>query len=82
MEDCKCETLAIDDRPIIVSEQEVEKHRRINAYTRASFAVDNLPVDPDTQHIFEDFVEGSIATNKEVKELLHTHYNKLALKDR
>lgn len=69
-----------DNRPILVSRQEIEKRKRINADTLASFAVDNIPVNPDTQHIFDDFVEGRIATNKEVKELLHAHYTELALK--
>lgn len=81
MEDSKLEASIIDDRPIIVSQQEIEKRRRINFDTLASFAVDNIPVNPDTQHIFKDFEEGRIATSKEVKALLHAHYTKIALKD-
>ncbi|MGP4717334.1 hypothetical protein ACTXGL_11920 [Psychrobacter sp. T6-6] len=49
--------------------------------TSASFAVDNLPVNPDTQHIFKDYQEGRIATIKEVTALLHAHYTKVALED-
>lgn len=81
MEDSKLEASIIDDRPIIVSQQEIEKRRRINFDTLASFAIDNIPVNPDTQHIFKDFEEGRIATSKEVKALLHAHYTKIALKD-
>jgi hypothetical protein len=71
----------IDDRPILVSQAEIAKRRRINAATAGSFALGNFPVNPHTQHIFEDFVEGKIVTSKEVKELLHAYYTELALKD-
>ncbi|KAF0568278.1 hypothetical protein FQV37_1143 [Psychrobacter nivimaris] len=47
----------------------------------SSFAIDNIPVNPDTQHFFKDFEEGKIATSKEVKALLHAHYTKIALED-
>lgn len=67
-----------DDRPILVSQAEIAKRRCINAFTAGSFAVDNIPVNPDTQHIFDDFVEGRIDTSKEVKQLLHAHYSKIA----
>lgn len=60
-----------DDRPILVSEAEIAKRRRITADTLASFAVDNIPVNPETQCIFDDFLEDKIATNAEVKALLH-----------
>lgn len=75
------EKFIFDNRPILVSRQEIEKRKRINADILASFAVDNIPVNPDTQYIFEDFVEGRIATNEEVGELLHAYYTELALKD-
>lgn len=81
MEDSKSKTPIVDDRPILVSRQEIEKRRRINFDTLGSFAVDNIPVNPDTQHIFQDFEEGKIATSKEVKALLHAHYTKIALGD-
>ncbi|MEZ7503127.1 antitoxin VbhA family protein [Psychrobacter sp. 1U2] len=81
MEDSKSKTPIVDDRPILVSRQEIEKRRRINFDTLGSFAVDNIPVNPDTQHIFQDFEEGKIATSKEVKALLHAHYTKVALGD-
>ena len=73
MEDSKLEASIIDDRPIIVSQQEIEKRRRINFDTLGSFAVDNIPSNPATQRIFQDFEEGKIATSKEVKALLHAH---------
>lgn len=53
MEDSKFEASITDDRPILVSQQEIEKRRRITASTLASFAVDNIPINPDTQHIFK-----------------------------
>lgn len=81
MEDSKSKTPIVDDRPILVSRQEIEKRRRINFDTLGSFAVDDIPVNPDTQHIFQDFEEGKIATSKEVKALLHAHYTKVALGD-
>ena len=81
MEDSKSKTPIVDDRPVLVSRQEIEKRRRINFDTLGSFAVDNIPVNPDTQHIFQDFEEGKIATSKEVKALLHAHYTKVALGD-
>jgi hypothetical protein len=67
-----------DDRPILVSEAEIAKRRRINAWIRGSHNVDNLRANPETQHIFDDFVEGRIATNEEVNQLLHAHYSKIA----
>ncbi|OLF40486.1 antitoxin VbhA family protein [Psychrobacter sp. Rd 27.2] len=81
MEDSKFEESITDDRPILVSQQEIEERRYIMAITSASFAVDNLPVNPDTQHIFKDYQEGRIATIKEVIALLHAHYTKVALAD-
>ena len=81
MEDSKSKTTIVDDRPILVSQKEIEKRRRINSDTLGSFAVDNIPVNPDTQHIFKDFEEGKIATSKEVKVLLHAHYTKIALEN-
>ena len=81
MEDSKFEASITDDRPILVSKQEIEKRRRINFDTLGSFAVDNIPINPDTQHIFQDFEEGKIATSKEVKALLHAHYTKIVLED-
>lgn len=81
MEDSKFEESITDDRPILVSQQEIEERRYIMAITSASFAVDNLPVNPDTQHIFKDYQEGRIATIKEVIALLHAHYTKVFLED-
>lgn len=81
MEDSEFETTIVDDRPILVSQQEIEKRRRINSDTLSSFAIDNIPINPNTQHIFKDFEEGKIATSKEVKALLHAHYTKVILED-
>lgn len=81
MEDSKFEESITDDRPILVSQQEIEERRYIMAITSGSFAVDNLPINPDTQHIFKDYEEGRIATIKEVEALLYAHYTKVFLKD-
>ena len=71
-----------DDRPILVSETEIAKRRRINADTLASFALSDLPpANPDTKHIFDDWVEGRIATSEEVTQLLHEHYSAIAKKE-
>lgn len=69
-----------DDRPILVSDAEIAKRRRINAWIRGSHAVDNLHGNPDTQHIFDDYEEGRISTSAEVKRLLHAHYSQLSNK--
>ena len=81
MEDSKSKAPIVGDRPILVSRQEIEKRRRINSDTLSSFAIDNIPTNPDTQYIFKDFEEGKIATSREVKALLHAHYTKIALGD-
>ena len=44
MEDSKFEASITDDRPILVSQEEIEKRRRINFDTLGSFAVDNMVV--------------------------------------
>lgn len=61
-----------------MSQAEIAKRRRINATAAGIFSVGNFPINPDTQHIFEDFVESRIATIKEVKARLHDHYSKIA----
>ena len=55
MEDFKLEASIIDEHPILISQKEIKKRCRITASTLASFAVDNIPINPDTQHIFKDF---------------------------
>ena len=70
-----------NDRPILVSQKEIEKRRRTTASNLASFAVDNIPINSDTQHIFKDFEEGKISINKQEKALLHAHYTKVAFKN-
>ena len=67
-----------DDRPVLVSQAEIEERRRIGAWIRGSHAVDNLHANPDTQHIFKNYEEGIIATTEEVTQLLHEHYSKIA----
>ena len=71
----------MNDKPVLVSQAEIEERRRISAWITGSHAVDNLHANPDTQHIFDDFVEGRIATNEEVVQLLHEHYSKIAADD-
>lgn len=70
--------LIAGNRPILVSEAEIAKRRRADAFTAASFAVDNIPANPDTEHFFRDYVEGRIATNNDLINLLHEHYSKIA----
>lgn len=70
-----------DDRPILVSPEEVEKRRQIGAWIRGSHAVDNLHANPDTLHIFNDYEEGRIATHEEVVQLLHAHYSLISKKE-
>lgn len=68
-----------DDRPILVSDAEIAKRRRMNADTLASFALSELPpANPDTRHIFDDWVEGRIATIEEVTQMLHEHYSEIS----
>jgi hypothetical protein len=40
-----------------------------------SIAVDNSPINPDTRYIFNDFVEGRIATIEEAKAQLTGYYS-------
>lgn len=75
MKDTKYQTQARNNRPTLISQEEIESRRRTHLDALANFAVDNIPINPDTQHIFNDYVEGRILTTKEVKELLHAHYS-------
>ncbi|MGP5179291.1 antitoxin VbhA family protein, partial [Psychrobacter aquimaris] len=70
--------ITVDNRPILVSQKEIENRRRISSDGLADFAVDNIPINPDTRHIFNDYVEGRIATIEEVESLLDAHYTKVA----
>lgn len=63
----------MNDKPVFVSQVEIEKWWRISLWISGSHAVDNFHANPDRQHIFDDFVEGLIATNEEVVQLLHEH---------
>lgn len=69
--------LIVDNRPILVSQQEIDKRRYANEITMGSFAVDNIPMNPDTQHFFRDYVEGRIATNEDLVNLLHEYYSEI-----
>lgn len=61
-------------RRIKISSEEVTKRRRIQRHSLGSFAVDNLPMNPETRFLFNDYVEGKIATKKEVKDVLIAYY--------
>lgn len=67
----------VANRPVLVSHAEIANRRQADALTAASFAVDNIPANPDTQYLFRDYVEGRIATNQELTKLLHEHYSKM-----
>lgn len=75
MKDTKYQTQDRNNRPIFISQEEIESQRRTHSDALVNFAVDNIPINPDTQHIFNDYVEGRILTTKEVKELLHAYYS-------
>jgi len=77
MSESKNKILFNNDHSTLVSQEEIENRRRTHSDALANFAVDNIPVNPETQHIFNNYVEGRIATTKEVKELLHAHYTKV-----
>lgn len=81
VKDSKFEASITDNHPIFISQKKIEKRRHINSDTLGSFAVDNISVNSDTQHIFKDFEEGRISTSKEVKSLLHAQYTKVAFED-
>lgn len=60
---------------IQVSQEEIAKRRNIQRLVLGSIAVDNSPINPDTRYIFNDFVEGKIATIEEAKAQLMIYYS-------
>ena len=60
---------------IQVSQEEIAKRRNIQRLVLGSIAVDNSPINPDTRYIFNDFVEGRIATIEEAKAKLMGYYS-------
>ena len=60
---------------IQVSQEEIAKRRNIQRLVLGSIAVDNSPINPDTRYIFNDFVEGRIATIEEAKAQLMEYYS-------
>lgn len=64
-----------DDRKILVSRAEIARRRRTSFNARASFAVDDIPVNHATRYIFDAYTEGYIATREEVRKLLREHYS-------
>ena len=60
---------------IQVSQEEIAKRRNIQRLVLGSIADDNSPINPDTRYIFNDFVEGRIATIEEAKAQLMEYYS-------
>ena len=60
---------------IQVNQEEIAKRRNIQRLVLGSIAVDNSPINPDTRYIFNDFVEGRIATIEEAKAKLMGYYS-------
>lgn len=60
---------------IQVSQEEIAKRRNIQRLVLGSIAVDNSPINPETRYIFNDFVEGRIATIEEAKAQLTGYYS-------
>lgn len=60
-----------------VSQEEIAKRRNIQRLVLGSIAVDNSPINPETRYIFNDFVEGRIATIEEAKAKLIKYYSQI-----
>lgn len=58
-----------------MTEAEITKRKQAQTTTRAIFAVDNLTPNPETQHIFDDYADGKLATVDEAIKALDKHYN-------
>ncbi len=78
MSEYKSKIQSNNERPILVSQKEIKRRRRINSEVLANFAVDNIPINLDTQHIFTDYAEGRVATTEEVDALIYAHYTKIS----
>lgn len=59
----------------ILTETEIIKRKQAQNQTRAIFAVDKLKPNPETQHIFDNFSTGKIATVEQAIQELDKHYN-------
>lgn len=62
---------------IKVSHEELAKRRIFHNHILARIAVGDSPINPKTRHIFNDFIEGRIATTREVREKLIKHYSQI-----
>ena len=60
---------------IQVNQEEIAKRRNIQRLVLGSIAVDNSPINSETRYIFNDFVEGRIATIEEAKAKLMGYYS-------
>lgn len=58
-----------------MTENEITKRKQAQTTTRAIFAVDNLAPNPETQHIFNYYANGKLATVEEAIKALDQHYN-------
>lgn len=58
-----------------LTENEITKRKQAQRQTRAIFAIDNLKPNPETQHIFDNFTTGKIATVEQAIQELDKHYN-------
>ena len=56
-------------------EQELERRKKNQRLANAIFAVDGLKTNPNTQHIFNDYANGDLATIAEAIKELDKHYN-------
>lgn len=59
----KVDRNSLEYQKIKVSEEEGARRRNIQQHSLGSFSVDNLPLNPETRYLFNDFVEGRIATS-------------------
>lgn len=62
---------------IKVSQEEIAKRRIIHKHVLGSIGVGDSPINPETRHIFNDFVEGRTATIAEAKEKLIKYYSQI-----
>ncbi|MDE4455232.1 hypothetical protein [Psychrobacter sp. DAB_AL62B] len=60
-----------------VSQEEIAKRRILYKHVLGSIGVGDSPINPNTRHIFNDFVEGRIATTEEVREKLIKYYSQI-----
>lgn len=58
-----------------LSKTELERRKKNQRLANAIFAVDNLRPNPNTQHIFDDYANGNLATVDEAIKELDKYYN-------